>query len=131
MTPDQTELWLNIQFKQAQALERIAVALEQLSPRTTPNYQYSLETFHDFEWDSIGATVIKTDRDGAAVVAWNGQHYFRRSPSNKYEPAVWFSRCTGKGDDGNNSYERLITFKDLSKKEIDPLPQKVRDFVEF
>ena len=131
MTPDQKELWLDIQFRQMQALERIANALERISPQTAPNYQYPLESFKSFDWNSIQAKVIKSDQYGAAVVRWNGKQYIRRSPSNKYNPAVWFSRCTGKSDDGNNLYERLITFKPLSKAEAEPLPEKVRNFTDF
>lgn len=131
MTPEQMQLWFDIQLRQMQALERIASSLEQLSPKTAPNYQYPLESFKNFDWNSIGVTVIKSDRYGAGVVSWNGHQYLRRSPSNKYDPAVWFSRCTGKDDDGTNKYERLITFKALSKTEVDPLPQKVQDLTEF
>lgn len=129
MTPDQTQLWLNIQMRQMQALERIAASLEQLSPKTAPNYQYPLEKFSKFDWSSINATIVKADQYGAAVVAWNGQQYLRRSPSNKFGEAIWYSRCTGKSDDGNNTYERLITFKPLSKAEAEPLPEKVKNLL--
>jgi hypothetical protein len=110
-------------------LERMAIALDRISPRTAPNYQFPLESFKGFDWSAIGATVDKSDQHGAAVVSWNGQQYTRRSPSNKFDPAVWFSRCVGKGDGDKNVYERLVTFKPLSKTEVDPLPEKVRSFM--
>ncbi len=143
MTPEERQLWLQIQQRQAIALEEISAtlervamfltscanALDRLSPKTAPNYQFPLEQFKTFDWSSIGATIEKCDQYGAAVVSWNGQQYTRRSPSNKFDPAVWFSRCVGKGDDDKNVYERLVTFKPLSKTEVDPLPEKVRSFM--
>lgn len=134
MTPEQIQILLQIQQRQMLAQERIAnylekitVTLEQLAPKTAPNYQYPLESFKTFDWSTVGATVEKSDQHGPAVVSWGGQHFIRRSPANKYDPAIWFSRCTGKAEDGkSNTYERLITFKPLSKTEIDPLPEKVR-----
>ncbi|WP_026736161.1 single-stranded DNA-binding protein [Fischerella sp. PCC 9605] len=132
MTPEQTHTWLQIQQRQMLALEKMAVSLERmtaaldrLSPRTAPNYQFPLEQFKSFDWSAIGATVERKDQYGAAIVSWGGQQFTRRSPANKYEPAVWFSRCVGKGDDGNNLYERLVTFKPLSKSEVEPVPEKV------
>ncbi|MEI2582362.1 single-stranded DNA-binding protein [Scytonema sp. PRP1] len=133
MTPEQIHTWLQIQQRQtlalekmAASLERMTAALERLAPRTAPNYQYSLESFRSFDWSAIGATVERKDQHGAAIVSWNGQQYIRRSPSNKFDPAIWFSRCTGKAEDGSNAYERLITFKPISTAEVEPVPEKVR-----
>ncbi len=128
MTPDQINLWLEIQNRQMQALERIANAVERLVPSSTaaPNYQRPLEEFSTFDWSSISATVERSDQYGAGIVSWRGQLYTRRSPSNKFGEAIWFSRCVGKGEDGENRYERLITFKPLSKKEVEPVPLKVQ-----
>jgi hypothetical protein len=69
--------------------------------------------------------VERQDQYGAAIVSWNGQQYTRRSPSNKFGEAVWFSRCVGKDESGQNKYERLITFKPTSKAQVDPIPEKV------
>jgi hypothetical protein len=129
MTPDQINLWLEIQNRQMTALERIAAALDRLAPNTAPNYQRSLEEFKTFDWESIGVIVEKSDQYGAAVVNWNGYQFVRRSPSNKFGEAIWFSRCVGKGDDGENKYERLVTFKPLSKKEVEPIPAHVSKFL--
>lgn len=131
MTPEQVELWLEIQHRRLLALERIALAVEALAPLAlaSPNYQHILEDFARFDWESIGATVQRSDQHGAAIVIWRGQQYFRRCPSNKFGEAIWFSRCTGKGEDGQNQYERLITFKPVSKREIEPVPEKVARFV--
>lgn len=131
MTPEQTDLWLEIQHRQMLALERIALAVETLAPATkaAPSYQHSLENFARFDWATINATVERSDQYGAAIVIWRGQQYFRRSPSNKFGEAIWFSRCTGKGEDKQNQYERLITFKPISTREIEPLPEKIARFV--
>jgi hypothetical protein len=127
MTPEQTTLWLEIQHRQMVALECIASAIQQLVPVNTaaPNYQRPLETFTSFDWESINATVERSDQYGAAIVSWRGLQFVRRSPSNKFGEAVWFSRCTGKGEDGENKYERLISFKAVSKVEVEPVPEKV------
>jgi hypothetical protein len=127
MTPEQVNLWLEIQHRQMLALERLAEVAERLTPATTsaPNYQRPLESFTQFDWELISATVERSDQYGAAIVSWHGLQFVRRSPSNKFGEAIWFSRCTGKDDDGNNKYERLITFKPVSKVEVEPVPEKV------
>ena len=131
MTPEQTDLWLEIQHRQMLALERIADTLERITPTNTsaPNHTFPLEKFSSFDWESIGATVVQSDQYGAAIVNWRGQQFLRRSPSNKFGEAIWFSRCVGKDESGENRYERLVTFKALSKIEIEPLPEKVRRLV--
>ena len=72
------------------ALERIAEAVERLAPASTaaPNYTYPLESFSSFDWASINATVVQSDQYGAAIVSWKGQQFVRRSPSNKFDPAI-------------------------------------------
>jgi hypothetical protein len=103
-------------------LERIAVALE--GNGMVPNYQIGLDSFLSFDWDTIGATIEQVDTDGVAAVTWRGNRYTRRSATNKFEPAIWFSRATGKKDEaGNPKYDRLITFKRLA--EAEPLPVKL------
>lgn len=108
-------------------LERIADALDRLAPTTfsAPSYQYPLENFGSFNWDTIGATVVQNDQYGAAIVSWKGQQFVRRSPQNKFGEAIWFSRSVGKDENGENKYERLITFKPMSKVEVEPVPNKV------
>lgn len=127
MTPEQTELWLSIQAQQLTALERIADALERLAPTSVaaPNYIKPLEQFADFDWATIGAAVDKSDQYGAAIISWRGQQFVRRSPQNKFGEAIWFSRCVGKDDQGENRYERLITFKPISNVEVEPVPEKI------
>lgn len=90
---------------------------------TAPNYQYDLSAFPNFNWGTIGAAIARTDRYGAAAVTWGGHTYIRRSPQNKFGEAIWFSRCTGKGESGENVYLRLITFK--RHERIEPLPERV------
>lgn len=107
---------------QTALLERIAIAVEGNQP--VPNYLVTLSSFAQFDWSTIGATVETRDRDGAAVVLWHGNRYTRRSASNKFQPAIWFSRAIGKDDQGTTQYERLITFKQTA--EAEPLPEKVR-----
>jgi len=129
MTPEQTNLWLEIQHRQMLALEQIAECLDKLTPNTAPNYQRNIEEFKRFDWSGINATVERSDQYGAAIVTWKEYQFIRRSPSNKFGAAVWFSRCTGKDDAGENMYERLITFKPVSDKEVEPLPEKVSRYL--
>jgi hypothetical protein len=109
-------------------LEKIAIALVASTPKTAPNYQRSLQSFKNFDWASIDAEVEQSDAQGATVVSWAGQLYTRRSPVNKFDPAIWFSRCVGKGEDGANQYERLITFKSVG--EVEPISPKVNRLME-
>lgn len=88
-------------------------------PRTAPDLVHPLHAFSGFDWASIGARVIEKDSSGAALVSWGGHVYKRRSPANKFEAAIWFSRCTGKDE-----YERLITFKRVNST-VEPIPEKL------
>ncbi len=125
MNPDQWQQWLESQQRQTMALERIAASLERLAPanQSAPNYQKTLDEFRGFDWEVIGATVVQSDPSGAAIVEWGGQQFTRRSPTNKFGEAIWFSRGVGKDDEGNTRYERLITFKKAG--EVEPIPDRV------
>ena len=127
MTPDQWQIFLEIQHRQMIAIEKLAETIQQLMPTNTaaPNHQYALENFKDFDWASIGANVVRSDQYGAGIVSWRGQQFVRRSPSNKFGDIIFFSRCTGKDEEGNNKYERLISFKPISKVEVEPISAKV------
>ncbi len=111
-------------------LERVAQSLEEAEARKeAPNYQQHLEEFATFDWASIGATVERADGQGAAIVTWNGKQFIRRSPVNKYEPVVFFSRCIGNDEQGVKKYERLCTFKSLEKVEVEPISDKATKLI--
>jgi len=95
-----------------------------LSSNPAPNFQRPLNEYPKFDWPSISATVLNRDGDGATAVEWNGQVFTRRSPSNKFDAAVWFSRHLGQDSDGNKRYARLITFRALSDAE--PIAAKAK-----
>lgn len=122
MTDEQFQLILGALHQQTDLLERLVAAIEARSP--APGYVRALAEFAEFDWSEIDATVIQTDSDGIAAISWRGHRYTRRSPANKFDPAIWFSRVVGKDEDGSSRYERLITFKELAEPE--PLPQKVK-----
>lgn len=106
-------------------LERGVKFLEEESARKeAPNYQLHLEEFATFDWESIGATVERSDAQGAAIVSWKGRQFIRRSPTNKYGAVVFFSRCIGNDEQGVKKYERLCTFKSLEKVEVEPISDK-------
>ncbi len=123
MNANEFQAYLQLQQRIIESLSRIAIALEQMIPQAAPNYQFALKDFASFDWASIGAVVVQFDSDGATAVTWKNHTYLRRSPSNKFGAAIWFSRCTGKDERGENQYEKLITFKPLS--EVEPLSARV------
>jgi ssDNA-binding DdrB-like protein len=110
----------------AASLEGIESQLRQMaiSSNPAPNYQRPLSEYPTFDWSSIGAIVLNRDDDGVTAVEWNGQVFTRRSPSNKFPEAVWYSRHLGQDVDGNKRYVRLITFKVLSDAE--PIAAKAK-----
>lgn len=113
----------------AASLQGIESHLRQIaiSSNPAPNYQRPLSDYPGFDWLSIGATVLKEDGDGATAVEWNGQIFTRRSPHNKFDAAIWFSRCIGKDADGNNRYARLISFKAVNDAE--PIAAKAKQAI--
>lgn len=110
----------------AESLQGVESHLRQIavSSNPAPNYQRSLSEYPTFDWPSIGATVLNRDGDGATAVEWNGQVFTRRSPSNKFDAAVWFSRHLGQDADGNKRYARLISFRALN--EAEPIAAKAK-----
>jgi ssDNA-binding DdrB-like protein len=110
----------------AASLQGVESHLRQMavSSNPAPNYQRPLSEYPIFDWPSIGATVLNRDGDGVTAVEWNGQVFTRRSPSNKFDAAVWFSRHLGQDSDGNKRYARLIVFRALSDAE--PIAAKAK-----
>jgi ssDNA-binding DdrB-like protein len=110
----------------AESLQGVESHLREMavSSNPAPNYRRPLSDYRDFDWASIDAILLKEDRDGATEVEWNGQLFTRRSPENKFDAAIWFSRCVGKDADGNNKYVRLITFK--APSESGPIGAKAK-----
>lgn len=111
-------------------LARIADALEKLANNgkpVAPNYVRPISEYKTFDWASINAEVIRSDNDGPTHVSWNNLLFTRRSPVNKYEPAIFYSSPAGKDDAGETLYLRLIMFKTI--KDADELPGKVSNLV--
>lgn len=119
--------------EQNEILQMIAASLQgveshlrqiAISSNPDPNFQRPLSEYPGFDWSSIGATVLNQDDDGATAVEWNGQVFTRRSPNNKYDAAIFFSRCFGKDAAGNNQYARLIKFRPPA--EAEPISAKAK-----
>lgn len=102
------------------ALEAIARAGEPAEP----NLVKPLDEFSSFDWSSIGASAVHQDQDGPTHLEWGGYVWTRRSPSNKYDPAIWYSRAAGRDAEGNVRYLRLITFRKVG--EAEPVPEKAK-----
>jgi len=94
--------------------QRIIALLERNDRGNRKQYVRPLSDYRDFEWEKIGARVMGRDRYGATMVEVGMDIYVRRSPDNKYESAIWFSRSLGEG----NGYEKLIVFRDLEASEL-------------
>lgn len=109
-------------------LTRIADALERVAnggEPTSPDMRRPIEEYKTFDWGAIGASVVNADADGATMVEYAGTLWTRRSPVNKFEPAIWFSRANGKDADGAVKYLKLITFQSI--RDADPLPKKAAE----
>lgn len=89
-----------------------------------PDLTFPIDTYQSFDWAGIGAQVIAKDSDGPSVVMWNGKNFKRRAPDNAFDPAIWFSHCIGKTEDGRNEYIRLVTFKQFKDDDIQPLGRR-------
>lgn len=105
------------------AIARSLAAIERALRPEAPNYKRDIKDFPNFNWENIGARVLKRDAYGVAQVEYSDQVYTRRSPDNKFDEAIWFSRPEGKDADGNVRYVRLITFRKFDDAE--PIGRKV------
>ena len=115
--------------QQNQLLGELIATLRELKPQAplALNMQFPIEEFAHFDWAQIGARVVKHDEDGPTVVERDGHQYRRRSPQNKFTPAVWYSRCVGKDDQGNaNAYEKLVSFVEIKDDQVDPISAKAK-----
>lgn len=129
LSSEQFDLIIEIQRKQLQVLERLSEMVIQQVPlpcsaAMTPHYYYPLDDFKSFDWESIGAKVEQIDSSGPSVISWWGRQFVKRTLANKFGESIWFSRCVGVGADGQNQYERIITFGNQTVA-AEPLPQLV------
>ena len=121
---------IEIQSAQTAALARIAQAIETIAMSNAPEPRLTraLSEYADFDPASIGAVGKERDKYGWTVLEWGGYDWKRRSPSNNFAEAIYFSRPIGKKPDGTNNYARLITFKELGK--VKPISREAEALVE-
>ena len=113
------------------SLRRIANALERLAndgKPIVPDLRKPISEYKNFDWSTIDASVIARDADGPTHLEWGGFVWMRRSPSNKYAPAIWFSRCIGKNEEGDNQYGTLIKFE--QPKDVESVSKKAAQAAE-
>jgi len=130
MQPEHFQLWMDLQTQQLQAMNRIADALEQIAqgdpnaPKP-PKFVRSIAEFPNFDWGAINATVVKSDRYGAAIVKFEGKEYGRKSKDED----IWFNRKVGQTQDSNGQtkpvYEVLIRFGRSAK--VKSIPEEIRE----
>ena len=95
-------------------------------PSAGPNFQRALPEYPTFDWEAIGAEIVKWDRHGATVVKWQGLEFFSRRHTD-YDASIWFSRYTGHKDENDRKvYARLITFSDRPRI-VKGLPAEVTE----
>ncbi len=123
--PNPDAKYIQLLAAQVSALSRIAIALETIAQANAPapNFVKPLAAYGTLDFTTIGAKVVARDRLGATAVEWGGYQWTRRSPSNKFDVAIWFSRPNGKDDMGEVKWIRLITFKTTA--DADEVPAKV------
>lgn len=95
--------------------------------KTVCRFTYPLEAYSTFNWDEFGASIIKADRSGAAVVVWRGETYTRRSFA-KNGNDVWYSRLIGTTEGGKHIYDILVKFSATHGK-ASSLPDEIKDAV--
>lgn len=138
MDANQFQRWEDVQRQQLQlqrqqlaALNRIAVALEQIAqgnpnaPRP-PKFIRAIQQFPQFDWASIGAAALNSDRHGATVVRYEGKEYRRRAKDED----IWYNRQIAQveGPDGRAKpvYEVLIRFSARAAK-AKGIPEEIQD----
>lgn len=89
-----------------------------------PNYRRSLKAYPKFDFASIGAEVVASDKVGATIVMWGGHVWKRRFGTGKFGDAIWFSRSAGKDDDGENEYHCLVKFQPMDTQ-VETLPDEL------
>lgn len=104
--------------------ESLAKLADAANPPEPPDWVFPIEQYTLFDWAAHGVTVLATDSEGPTLVQYGGQNYKRRAPDNAYDPAVWYSHCIGKDEDGRNQYVRLVTFRKFKEDDVQPLGRK-------
>lgn len=126
MNEQQTERLLSLLGSIADSLSRLA---GERDGEGAPDWEFPIESYASFDWVAHGAQVIASDGDGPTVVQWGGKNFKRRSPDNAFDPAIWFSHCIGKTEDGRNEYVRLVTFRKFKDDDVQPLGRKAERYV--
>lgn len=95
-----------------QLLERIAIAVEKAADSNTKGARFMRKAteYKSFNWDAIGAEVIRRDRDDLPdLVKWKELIYTRRAKSEQ-DGNIWFSRHVC-----DKEYDVLIRFIEPQK----------------
>lgn len=152
MNPEQIDKFLELMERQTAAIEviakstrhqykiteRAAIATEKIATvlanylkvNMTPEYEYDMVDYLNFDWNSIGAKVIHNDsKNQATVVQWGGYTYKRRSPNNQYGASIFFSRNLGEDDSGKRHYEMFIAFRPAEKLQVEPISYAAQGYL--
>ena len=95
-------------------------------PSAGPNFQRALPEYPTFDWETIGAEIVKWDRHGATVVKWQGLEFFRRRHTD-YDASIWFSRYTGQKDENDRKVYAGLSPSATVPRIVKGLPEEVTD----
>ena len=73
-------------------------------------YMRTIDEFKSFDWASIGASIVRRDKDGLPDVVRYKERIYQRRAKPDQDNNVWFSCSLGEG-----TYDKLITFLDPGK----------------
>ena len=129
--------WEQLAIDMGRLADAIEIIAKHLAPEESkslgrhklPNLRRPLADYASFDWTTIGAKIVATDRSGPTEVEYRGVVCKRRSGEDKKGKAIWFNVVTGGTvAEGNITYERLISFRDGTPAE--PLGDKVGAIVD-
>jgi len=108
-------------------LNRIAVALEAQNAADLDNVlTYPHSAFANFDWSSIGASIVQSDADGVCQIKTASGRIATRRSHEKYGTDFWFSYAVGKDGD-KVKYHKVVEF--VPPASVEPLSRKVEQAV--
>ena len=108
-------------------LNRIAVALEAQNAADLDNVlTYPHSAFANFDWSSIGASIVQSDDDGVCQIKTASGRIATRRSHEKYGTDFWFSYAVGKDGD-KVKYHKVVEF--VPPASVEPLSRKVEQAV--
>jgi hypothetical protein len=84
-----------------------------------PGFTQDVSMYRDFDWEAIGAKVVKTDRDGATAVLYKGNIFKRGANLDPKHISIHYTVT------GQPQAKGLIRFKDMELEDIKPFENTI------